>query len=108
VRASNGVGAAMLEKMYGPGAAKASLGLPEDLIKNPPYIPSRIPVRIFLGGPSSMQPGWMKLPFNSNEMAYDFAEGKSNVRVIDLGHGGHYTPGEYPEDLIDSIVSVAR
>jgi pimeloyl-ACP methyl ester carboxylesterase len=108
VRATTGMGASMIERMLGRGPAKASIGLPENIIENPPHIPSRIPVRIFLGGKSSMQPGWMKLHFDSNKMAYDFAEGKSNVTVIDLKRGGHYTPGEYPDLFLDTIVAGKR
>jgi pimeloyl-ACP methyl ester carboxylesterase len=104
VRANTGKGVAEIVRRLGPGAGKAALGLPEDIIKNPPYIPSRLPVRIFLGGPDSMQPGWLNLPFESNRMAYDFAEDKPNVTVIDSKHGGHYTPSKYPEDVIHSIV----
>jgi pimeloyl-ACP methyl ester carboxylesterase len=104
VRASSRIGAAEIARRFGPGPAKAALGLPEDIIHNPTAIPFDLPVRIFLGGPGSMQPGWLSMPFESNQMAYDFADGKPNVSIIDLGRGGHYTPGEYPEELIQSIV----
>jgi len=106
VRMTSPIGLAYLQLKLGPKAAAMAAGVPERVGGT---IPAEIPVTIILGKRGSTVPDqfakmFLAMGWNPDEMVHDYARGKPNVRVVELGEGSHLLVFEIPEKLVRTIV----